>query len=490
MMKKIASPECLKETSAADRESPVPGATFRILPDPLLDHPLIGLGVEAEPPPFLWRDPKHVTPPLRARIWEVIERRLALLRPAIARLFCMPEQWNPSLDGRTYTWDHPDLQEYLRMIRFLDRLGCGINLVLFTQFQEPIETQRRAVYAMIGFIQKLRDDLGIRNIRWLTLFNEPESVFRQDSPLARAIFGHDPPLHTWDEYVSLNRMAMELLRDHRMGDIRLVVPDVAWGGRMRRERMTLTAAAFPTEDVCFSCHHYNPEDREYYETVPDAYQYDGLQEEVERYRRLIGPTRQLIVWEFNYIGRGFDTHNPGVDTKGRIALEAPDAGAHVAYRVINSLRYGVDGLCLWHMNDGDVNKFGLWRSPNEHFGFKPHWYAFRLLTAAFRPGQWVLRVEGDSPAISLVATRDGQEKLRAALVNTSETPAIAEIRSADCDWRLAYRVGPVPSPSSSDEGLDIHDQPVAMERTGILRIPLEPWELVVLSNDRLDRLQE
>lgn len=489
-MKKRMSPGCHKEASDADCEFPVAVATFRILPDPLLDHPLIGLGVEAEPPPFLWGDPKHVTPPLRARIWEVIERRLGLLRPAIARLFCMPEQWNPSLDGRTYTWDHPDLQEYLRMIRFLDQMGCGINLVLFTQFREPAETQRRAVYAMIGFIQKLRGDLGIRNIRWLTLFNEPESVFRQDSPLARAIFGNDPPLHTWEEYVGLNRMAMDLLRENRLADIRLVVPDVAWGGRMRRERMMLAAAAFPTEDVCFSYHHYNPEDREYYETVPDAFQYDGLQEEVERYRRLIGPRRQLIVWEFNYIGRGFDTHHPGVDTKGRIALEAPDAGAHVAYRVINSFRYGVDGMCLWHMNDGDVNKFGLWRAPDENFGIKPHWYAYWLLTAAFRPGQRVLRVEGDSPVVSLAATRDESGNVRAALVNTSELPAVAEIQSTGTDWRVAYRVGPVFVTSSEDELQGLAEHPVTMEKKGTMRIMLGPWELAVLSNDRLAMLQE
>ena len=451
----------------------------KIGPDPLLNRPLLGLGVETEPPLFLFRDTAALTEPVIDGIVAVAERRLRLLRPSLARMFCFTDQWNPTLDGETFVWDGLPFKRFLLMLTSLHEMGCRVNLVLFSHFEKPYAVQEKAVHAMVAMLVYLRREHGYDSIDWLTLFNEPESIFRQDSALSRTIFGEAPGLHTWDEYVTLNRLAMKLLAAEGLDGIRMAMPDSAWGGQMRKERMELTVAAFPDSDINLSYHHYNPDDPNFNQKAPPAFQYDGMREEVERFRRLAGPDRQLVIWEFNNAGDGFGSHDPGRDVQGRNVLEVPEAGAKLANRILLALHYGVDGLCLWHMHDSDVNKFGLWRNREEGFVVKPYWHYFALLCHSFRAGQRVLPLTAPPVPFAILATRDDGGRVRVAVLNDSDQEESIELDLPARGKMRVQRLDPsVLPPPEQEDPFCLESETVV---DGRLQLELKPWELVVIT---------
>ena len=160
---------------------------------------------------------------------------------------------------------------------------------------------------MIALLLRLRDTEGLRLVSWVTLYNEPDSIYLHDSPLARAVFPADkftnrPP---FPEYVRLNRHFLGLLKEHGLYPaIRLAVADTVWGYPMRVERMTLCREAFANDDVDFSYHNYNPEDPAFYEGNPN-FAYPGMAEETQLFRKILGPDRPLLLWEFNAAAKGF-----------------------------------------------------------------------------------------------------------------------------------------------------------------------------------------
>ncbi len=454
----------------------------RVTAQPVDGRPLLGLGVEAEPPPFPFRNPASLSAAACDAIQARAERRLRLLRPAVVRIFCFAEQWNPSLDGETFTWEHPDYLRLVRMLGVVRDLGGRANLVLFSHSHEPLPVLCRLVRAMVAMLAHLRGAHGFDHVAWLTLFNEPESVFRQDTPLARAIFTSSPVPHTWDEYVALNRLAMGLLQTAGLAGVRMVMPDSAWGGRMRRERMELTAAAFPHDDICFGYHHYNPEDPDFNDHAPPEFAYYGVREEAERFRRLVGPCRQLVVWEFNNAGDAFNTHFPGTDKRGRNVLESPEAGAELAYRVITALQYGADGLCLWHMHDSDVNKFGLWRWEDEGSTMRGYWHTYALLCHSFRPGWRVLPVSQPPETVSVLAACDAAGAgVRVAVQNRTGVAAALALDLAVGGGRATLRrLDPQTLPPPEREEPFYAESEETVDADGRVRLSLKPWELVVV----------
>ncbi len=462
----------------------VPVSTLRSVlvgSDPLRERPLLGLGVETEPPPFLF-GAEELTVERHERIMEVAERRLSLLRPALVRIFCFPEQWNPSLDGETFTWEDADYLRLIRMLQIHQQNGTRVNLVLFSHFADPTAVQENMVRAMVAMLVHIRKEHGFDHVDWLTLFNEPESIFRQDTPLSRTIFGENRPIHTWDEYVGLNRFAQRLLAENGLAEaILMAMPDSAWGGQMRKERMELTAEAFAGERINFSYHHYNPEDAAFNDRAPAAFHYHGMREEAERFRKLVGPERELMIWEFNNAGLdGFGAHYPGDNAAGENVIEVREAGANLAFRVLCAMQYGVDGLCLWHMHDSQKNRFGLWRSRDEGFVVKPYWHYYALLCHTFRRGQFVLPATETPDAICVLATRDAEGVVRVAVLNNSAQKEAVEIDLPFEGRMREQRVDPEVLPPPAVE------VPFCVEReievSGRFGLELKPWELVVLGD--------
>jgi hypothetical protein len=422
-----------------------------------------------------------------------IEARLRLLRPALSRMFVDVKTFNPSLDGRTFDWDHPHVACLLRMLRILRELGTSVNLVLFQPHAEAHDVQLRATEAMVCLLERLRGHEGIDAVRWLTIFNEPDGAYPHDSPLMRRIFGDKrvDGERTWATYLELTRHADGLLRARGLYPaIRLAVPDTVYGAQVRRERMRLASEAWRGEDVTFSYHNYNPEYPEFYAAASPDFLYDGIGREAAGFRSLVGPAAPLVMWEFNVAGQGFGSHFPGSDRHGCHVLETLDTGPELAGKIMTAANGGVDGFCVWclcdmnygHASNVGIMRFGMWRFRWESWSIRPYAHYFAALCRAFRPGAALRRVDGVDagdamlPDVNAMAARDAEGRLVVSVLNTSCDPRRVSVTLPVSGAGVIQRVHPaVLTPELELSGPPA--TPVAAGN-GVLALALEGRELV------------
>lgn len=454
---------------------------LRILTTAASPNPFRGIGVQADPPRFAFRNRELLGDSDVDRLIARAEQRLSVLRPGLARLFVFVEQWNPDLDGRNFVWDHPDFLRLCAMIRFLKGLDCRVCLALLSQSDKPMDVQQKIVTAMVAMVERLHKHEGLTNIAWLTFYNEPEQAFPHVSELMLRVFGEKVSArrNTWDDYVAMHRWALQELENCGLASrIRLALPDVVWGAQVRKERMELAVQAFPTEEICFGYHHYNPEDPGFYHDAGPDYAYHGMAEEASRFRELCG-ARELVIWECNVAGKGFSTHVPGLDPHGRDVQQTEESNAELAYRVVTAVSNGVDGFCLWHMHDTDVNKFGLWRSEEEGATFKPIWPAYLLLCHAFPPGCKTFQTSGGTREIGVAACEESGKITNVVFVNRSGTPRDLCWQEPVCGFWETVRINPQTCPDGTGDlppagGMEISatNSPMSLR--------LEPWEVLWL----------
>lgn len=433
---------------------------------PLHRRPFYGLGVEADG--VLYNENNEKSGVTEEEV-EKVEGRIVTLRPSIARMFFQVQNICAELDPDNLDPDAGELQRNLRMLSVLREAGASVNAVLFQPFDVATERLPDAVRCMLRILRYLRAEKGCDHIRWLTLYNEPESAFPHDSDLVRRVFsekkrkGH----HRWEDYVYLNHLAQEQLEEQGLyPDLRLVVADTVWGAGMRRERMQLSADAFGEMDVTYGYHNYNPEAPRYYETAHPDFRYDGMGAEAAEFRDIVGPEPPLMVWECNLAGTGFGTYYPGVDEHGCCVTETRRAGARLTDKIFDAIRGGVDGFCLWCVGDmyfyGDpsrtgVMRFGLWRYKYEGWRVRPFAHYYAALCRVLQPKCSFRKIHGlEAPVNGLAWERNASQSL--ALVNNG--PAEKEV---------ALEAGKAFQP---DRQLRIRPDDITPET----KFPLDNWE--------------
>lgn len=449
---------------------PVTGKTFR------------GIGAEADC--FIFDDTNKACGVNDADL-ELIERRMRAVRPAIARLFVDVRWVNPSLDGETLVWDGAYYGHLLRQLRLLDDIGTKVNLVLFLPHPPMITDASPLVRAMIGLFERLRDVEGLKCLAWLTLYNEPDSIYPHDSPLSRRLFGEQlktqPP---FADYVRINNEAYNLLIERGLyPEVKLIVADTVWGHPMRVERMRLCAEAFKDLDVVYSYHNYSPEDPELGSANPD-FAYPGMLEEQRLFREALGD-RELMLWEFNNPGPGFTSHFPGVGHHGTEILGLVETGAEISDRVMRLAALGVNGFSLWclhdvvylnHLHELGPMPFGLWRFKWQNWIPRPYYHYYALLCQSFRPGSNIVRVDGETPFITaLAAVQD--DKLTLGLLNTSQDVITFTVHGLP-ERLTGFTVHPAMIPNIVD--LPASEEASISSINGTASVALQPGELCIV----------
>ena len=419
----------------------------------------------------------------------MLERRLRALRPAVARLFVEVPWFNPGLDGATFHWDNPGYVNLVRQLRLLQGLAAEVNLVLFLPMFPAVAQMTPVVRAMIALLERLAAAEGIRAVRWLTLWNEPDSIFPHASPLSRRIFGEEqlrtrPP---WSEYVRVNQEAYALLGERGLyPQIRLLVADCVWGGPLRAERMQLSLESFRDLDVDYSYHNYNPEDLAFYRGKPD-YAYEGMTREAAAFRRLLGPERQLMLWEFNTPGiAGFHSHFLGVGPAGVDRVSSIEGAVELTDKVLLAAAAGVDGFCLWCLHDmlycGNAKSglmyCGLWRGKQQGWRPRPIYHYYAALMQAFRPGTRLLRTTGGGRSVSALAG-DGTDSRVVALLNRGARRVRIDLTLTPAQGWRRERIYPEILPAAADLPASAGES-VASAAGEPLRLTLEPAELTIL----------
>jgi len=397
---------------------------------------------------------------VRDEDYAVVERRIRALRLSVTRMFCHIDWFNPARDASDYRWELPGYQRLLRLLRLMQACDTHVNMVLF----QPFGGQSRATYsclvqAMGELLVRLRDVEGIDVVRWLTVYNEPETVFPHDSPLMRRLFGDAcvDGKTDWEMLVDIWRETQDLLTARGLyPHIKLAVPDCVWGSRVRYERMALAAAVFADRDVTFSVHAYSPEDTSTQPADP-AHQrdwhYPGMAREASDFRAKVGPERQMLLWEYNLEGIGGHTSFfPGVNRFGVHVLETIDAGPEILEKTILAVQGGYDGTCLWCLSDmlycegaGGVMTLGMWRFKHARWYPRPHYYYFSPLCQHFRRGMRLLDIAGAEHPVLALAAR-GKAETVVVLLNrgeAAESVSVAGLPSGEIA-RLRVHPGVIP----------------------------------------------
>ncbi len=419
-------------TQRSTEAGPAADLQLKIGTDSLSGRPFEGFGLQCDS--YLY-DTVNAAAGVTEEDCLLVEERLRVLRPSLTRMFCHVDWFNPDLDAATYRWDLPGYANMLRLLRVLQEIGTRVNLVMFSPYWgQTMDTHRASVKAMSNLLAHLRDVDDITAVRWLTIFNEPETVFPHDSSLMRRIFGDervDGPTN-WDGLVELWQIAQERLETLSLyPHVKLAAPDCVYGSPVRYERMRLAAETFASVDIDFAVHVYSPEDpagQPQDEAHKRDWGYPGMAREAADFRNLVGPDRRLILWEYNLEGLGGRTSLfPGVNRKGVGVLESPEAGAQILEKTILAINHGYDGACLWCLTDmlycesaAQAMQCGLWRFKSALWYPRPHYYYYAPLCQLFRAGMILVPVEGAAAPVLAMAARQGKETV-AVILNRGDS---------------------------------------------------------------------
>jgi hypothetical protein len=452
--------------------------TVSLSPQPISNRSCKGLGVQADC--YIYDDVNRqfgVEEADYAR-WE---RRLKALRPGIARIFLPINEFNPSGDGKTYDWNTAEMQRQYRNLSVLKDSGAQVNLCMgpWTNKEMTAKGSERFAVDLAGhLINEKRFD----NIRWLSLFNEPDAIYAPDTALnadlkARGFGGGLP----FEDYVEKHRDALSLLKDRGLdSQVCLVVGDMAWPPARRLEWIRLLVREFGTA-VSYSFHHYAPDEDDFdsYFCHPgsEAFRPPSMADEVGAYRQAVGAAPELICWEFNQLGWGSCnfSHFPGVGLRGEDHIGSFRAAVGHARKVMSMLANGVDGMCHWCVGDmfyrsgirNGVMRFGLWRYKWEGWVPRPVYFYLAALIEAFRPGNSLHPLTG-LPARTLgLAAKDRDASLTIALLNYGTEDVSVSVRASGPMCRLRI------SPNHLPRRPDILDREKPADE-----MPLTDWQVV------------
>jgi hypothetical protein len=329
----------------------------------------------------------------------------------------------------------------------------------------------------------------VKGLGWLTLYNEPDSMFPHESPLIRQLFDEkrlrtQPP---FAEYVRINRLALALLRERGLSDIRLVVADTVWGHPLRLERIKRCAEAFADDDVVYSYHNYSAETPGFYTGNPN-WAYPGVAEEARLFCEVLGPDRELMLWEFNGAAAGFGSHFLGIGPQGTDMISSLENAVTVTHKVMTVAGLGVTGCCLWCLHDmiylGKVHVgpmfAGLWRFKWERWYPRPYYHYYALLCRSFRADSQVLRVEGVPSGVTALATRRKEGPLVLGLLNNTPDPVTVKVHWPKPGGLQRYRVYPAIVPNEGD--LPVSEQKDCPVTDGGFSADLAREELTVVQS--------
>lgn len=319
----------------------------------------LGIGVQHNPFAF---GPVNA---LGAEELGLIEARVAALRPRLVRMFLDTRWWAPGRDT-TYTFDTPNFRALLADLRLYERVGAAINLVVWRP-NDWRPTEFEVLTAEVAdLLDRLQRREGLRRLRYLTLYNEPDSEF----PYGRS------------EYARLYRTMRDALARRGVA-IELIAGDVSASSRFYAD------AATDLADVVgqLSYHEY-----------PQYASGVTASAETMRERLAAAGAKPVVIWEFNARDSGSaGTFTPGTTRSGTVVSDTYDAAMTVGEYALAALGAGIAGLSYWEVHDmrypGDLlMRYGLWAYRDEGWRIRPAYYVVWALASLVQSGATVTAV--------------------------------------------------------------------------------------------------
>lgn len=344
--------------------------------------------------------------------------RVAAMRPQIIRVFLDYKWWEP-LEGRK-TPDSEETRDTLSWLGFLKQTGTDVIIQPWGDYfaysdwmgpdpnsRLPIPSKRDAmVRSLADYIQFLRSERGLTNVKYVCLMNEPDNDYNRPVDVA--------------EYLRLNALLVTMLSARGLSGVVVLGPDDS-------------SAPVNTYSLW------------YRNTIPSGHAYfGGMSSHTYRHHdtRLIAPWVQrrldilraaepdqplkpLHITEFGYGGGTFDNPENG----------KYEYGLFLADFAISALNAGAASANMWCLFDtyysfDQRQRWGLWRWKDEGWAPRPGFYSWSLITRYTEPGSRVVPVDV-APAAEFVrsaAMITGDGKMSVLTVNRYDRIINADIK--------------------------------------------------------------
>lgn len=301
-----------------------------------------------------------------------VHDRTVWLNPALVRMFCWHNDWNPAGDWTTFDFDSPNMRGRYRALDLYQRLGAAVNITGVEWNRKAPWAQPEAMAKAIGeLFTELVQRRGYTCIKQWTLTNEPNTHFAQRGG-------------TFEIYTRIHTLVAAEFRARGL-DIAVVGSDDTNGGLPWFEQCVATPAYFDTAALMAS-HFYLQQDS-----------LRAVRFHLSDRLNLLAGRKPFIIAEFGFQDARAEGAlvNPLMDEFDYALLSLAFASEATAM--------GTAGMTIWclhqvyYPNDWFMT-YGLWRYKTEGWAPRPIFHAWALLTRGTRPGDAVRPLVGALPA--------------------------------------------------------------------------------------------
>ncbi len=367
------------------------------------------------------------------------EERIAWMEPDYVRMFFWYNDWNPSLDAETFTWESDNMLSHYRTLDLYQELGVRVNVCgVEWAVKDPWDNPERLARAIGALLEHLIVDRGYTCIQDYTLTNEPDIFF------ARAV---ERPAQSFDTFVELHRqVAAEFQR--RGLELNIVGSDDG-NNRAWFAHCVADDDYYALSDL-FGSHFYFSES--------DAVMVKHILRDriaMLEERAADEDRKDFIIAEL-----GFQDERTQPPSINPLMGEYPYAMLSMS-TFLDGLNAGVAGWSIWCVHEmfypggSEPMRFGLWDFDPPTWPVRPVYHALALMTRNSRTGDTVYRCDSSHPDW-LKAARIGD---RLFWVNLGDVPTrvtitgdavVHEVRALtedvlthdrDCSYPLAIETG-------------------------------------------------
>lgn len=388
----------------------------------------------------------------------LIRKRIEAMRPKFIRLAVNITDWEN--ERGKITPDNEAMTDLKHTLAIYKRVGADVQLTEWGYGppswcrpigQVPHPDERRSFTdSWASLLKYLRSDCGFTNVRYVTLYNEPNTI-------------------PWEDISGIYRALDASLKAAGLReDVKIIGPDEAC------ENQLLPLAIRDLDSVI-----------DYY----DAHNYTG------------DSGREFGLWTGTRVSLMPKTQAPGM-TPARKRFLVTEFGMHdgmdtfftphngeygyglfLADSSIVACNEGVSAMSMWCIGDTDYGrrmKWGLWKFRDEGWEPRPGFYAWTLITRYTELGSTVHRLASDSfnaPAVAFRAPKDGLWTLMVVNRLDTERPVTISGLPANSDWEpFVYSEGTVPTP---DREMIHAGAPLHTDGRGTMKTMLPPKSFVL-----------
>lgn len=363
---------------------------------------------------------------------ELVEKRVLAMRPQVVRLLFQLDIWEAEL-GK-HTPDSEGMKDLRRSLAIYQKAGADIHLTDWV-WTPPAWAKPTGIIphpdevpaytdSFAAAVKYLREDCGFKNIRYVTIYNEPNG-------------GNFP----WKDYVGIYRSLDRSLKDAGLRkDVAILGPDEA----NTYDWLPWSIAELNDVIDYYDAHNYTSDTGKQFAAwvAPRIADMPKLTSSGMK-----PPRKRLMITEFGMHDRmeTFSTPHNGDYEYGMFLADSAIAAADK----------GASALMMWCVMDSyyfkDIRmKWGLWRFRDENWEPRPGFYSWSLITRYTERGSTVHPVTcsvEDAAAVAFQAPHKGPWTVLAVNRRMTERPFIIKGLPAESRWLpFIYSEKAIPTP--------------------------------------------